>query len=286
MTNDGNATNKDIISSYQSFMAKNELFSDVLMFLPFPVEVYAPDGTSVYVNKAMLDEYHVADPDMIVGKYNIFEDPYIIASGRMHEVRKAFQGEVAFFHDIKVPLEDISQRYGIKDLDVEAIYQDITIYPILNEDRKVKYVVAFLINRRVYRGRNEIEKAKEYIESHWLEKFDLDEAARTAGFSKAHFIKLFKQHTGITPHDYYINYKISRLREMLMDANLTIAQAFAACNMDYNGYSAGLFKKITGLTPSDYRKMIKRRYANKQSKQRKDNIDTVNTDFYNMTFGL
>lgn len=33
MTNDGNATNKDIISSYQSFMAKNELFSDVLMFL-------------------------------------------------------------------------------------------------------------------------------------------------------------------------------------------------------------------------------------------------------------
>ena len=71
-----------------------------------------------------------------------------------------------------------------------------------------------------------------------------------------------------------------------MDANLTIAQAFAAYNMDYNGYSAGLFKKITGLTPSDYRKMIKRRYANKQSKQRKDNIDTVNTDYYNMTFGL
>lgn len=141
---------------------------------------------------------------------------------------------------------------------MEAIYQDITIYPILNDEKQVIYVVAFLINRRVYRGRNEIEKAKEYIESHWSEKFDLVETAKEVGFSKAHFIKLFKQHTGLTPHDYYINYKISRLREKLLDTNLSIAQAFAACNMDYNGHSAGLFKKKTGLSPSAYRRMTQR----------------------------
>jgi AraC family transcriptional regulator len=28
------------------------------------------------------------------------------------------------------------------------------------------------------------------------------------------------------------------MKEKLLDANLSIAQAFAACNMDYNGHSA------------------------------------------------
>ena len=40
-----------------------------------------------------------------------------------------------------------------------------------------------------------------------------------------------------------------------MDTNLTIAQAFAACNIDYNGHSARIFKDKTGLSPSAYRKL-------------------------------
>ena len=246
------------IDSFQSFLKKDELFSNVIKFLPYSVEVYAPDGTTVFVNKAMLSEYHVMDSDMIVGKYNIFKDPYIIGSGRIEELKRAFRGETIFFQDIKVPLEEITKSYGIQDFDVESIYQDITIYPIMNDEKRIIYVVAFLINRRIYRGRNEIEKAKEYIESHWTERFNLNEIARAVGFSKAHFIKLFKKHTSFTPHEYYTNYQISRLREKLLDFNLSIAQAFATCNMDYNGYSAGLFKKKVGFTPSAYRKMMEK----------------------------
>jgi len=46
------------------------------------------------------------------------------------------------------------------------------------------------------------------------------------------------------------------LKEKLLDTNLSIAQAFAACNMDYNGHSARVFKEKTGLSPSAYRKTI------------------------------
>jgi AraC-like DNA-binding protein len=42
---------------------------------------------------------------------------------------------------------------------------------------------------------------------------------------------------------------------MLLDPNLTIAQAFTACNMDYNGHSARVFKEKTGVSPSVYRKV-------------------------------
>lgn len=91
------------------------------------------------------------------------------------------------------------KRYGIQDLDLEAVYQDITVFPILDDEKRVIYVAALLISRRVYRGKDEIERAKEYIETHWKEGFDLSETAKAAGLSKAHFIKLFKRQ-GYTDH--------------------------------------------------------------------------------------
>ncbi len=255
---DNNTRNKQnsITESFQSVFGVKELLAKVIECFPYPIEIYAPDGTSVMVNKALLDEYNVADPNMIVGKYNVFKDPDIIASGYIDVLKRAFGGETVFFGDVRVPLEGIVERYGIKDLDVEAVYQDITVFPILNDQKQVVYVAALLVNRRVYRGKDRIEKAKEYLETHWKKEFDLYKTAKAAGLSKGYFAKLFKKHTGVTPYEYYINYKINKVKEKLMDTNLTVAQAFAECNMDYNGHSAKLFRDKVGVSPSVYRKMV------------------------------
>ena len=168
---------KDILSSFQSLCRKEELLVKIIEHFPYPIQIYAPDGKSVLVNKALLEEYSVSSLDMVVGKYNIFKDPDIIATGQMDKIKLAFQGETVFFQDVKVPLESIVERYGIRDLDLKAVYQDITLFPILDEEKRVIYVVVFIVNRRVYRDKDEIEKAKEYIETHWKEKFNLSETA-------------------------------------------------------------------------------------------------------------
>ncbi|NLC69097.1 MAG: helix-turn-helix transcriptional regulator [Clostridiaceae bacterium] len=256
MRNQAEDAYQGMAKSFQMLFDKEELLAKVIECFPYPIQIYALDGTSVMVNKAMLAEYKVISPDMVVGKYNIFVDPYIIASGQMPKVKRAFKGETVVFHDIRVPLENIAERYGVKDLDLEAVYQDITLFPILNDKNQVVYVAALLINRRVYRGNDEITRAKEYIETHWLEPFDLSATAKAVRLSRAHFAKLFKKHTGMTPHEYYINYKIKKLKEKLLDTNLSISQAFAACNMNYSGHSARLFKEKVGVSPSEYRKML------------------------------
>jgi len=256
MVNNMGDRQNNIIKSFQSLFGKEELLAKVIEYFPYPIQIYAPDGTSVLVNKAMLAEYHAISPDTVVGKYNVFKDPDVIATGQLHALKRAFSGETVFFPDVRVPLEGIAERYGIQDFDVEAVYQDITVFPIFDDEKLVIYVAAILINRRVYRGKDGIEKAKEYIETHWKEKFNLGEAAKAACLSKAHFTKLFKRHTGVTPLEYYTKYKIGKVKEKLLDPNLSIAEAFAACNMDYNGHSARVFKEKTGVSPTAYRKML------------------------------
>lgn len=232
---------------------EEELLFQLFESFPYPIQVYAPDGTSEYLNPAMMTPFHAPDPSEVVGKYNVLEDPSVIAMGQLPALKRAFGGETVYFQDVRVPLEDISERYGIRDLDVEAVYQDITVFPILDDSKRVVHVAAFLINRRVYRGGDAIERAKEFIENHWFERYDPDETARVACLSKAHFTKLFKKHTGITPNEYHLNCKIGKLKERLLDTNLSIAQAFAACNMVYSGHSAKVFREKTGLSPSAYR---------------------------------
>jgi AraC-like DNA-binding protein len=143
----------------------------------------------------------------------------------------------------------------VSDRDIHTICSDITCFPLVNADGRIDYFAAVFIIKKIYRGKEEISWAKKYIEAHWREPFDLSGTAKSAYLSKSQFTKLFKKHTGLTPYEYYINYKILKVKEQLLDANLSVAEAFAACNMNYNGNSAKLFKERVGVTPSEYRRM-------------------------------
>jgi len=58
----------NIAETFQLFIGDKEMLAKVIECFPYPIEIYAPDGTSVMVNKAMLSEYKISNPDVIVGK--------------------------------------------------------------------------------------------------------------------------------------------------------------------------------------------------------------------------
>ncbi len=251
-----NDIQEHISNTLQSLSNDEKLLAKVIEFFPYPIQIYSPDGISVMLNKAMLDEYHAPDASMIVGKYNIFSDPSIIKMGQLSKIKKAFKGEAVYFKNIKVPLDYIKHRYGIEDLDLEAVYQDITLFPIFDDKKRIMFVAAFLINREVYRSGDKIEKARMYIERNWHEKFNMEEVASYVDLSRAHFAKLFKKHTGITPFEHYNKFRINKVKEKLMDTNLSVCQAFCECGMEYNGHYAKVFKEVTGYSPSEYRRKM------------------------------
>jgi AraC-like DNA-binding protein len=242
-------------TSFEAVLEQEELFSKIIDFFPYPIEVFARDGTAIMVNRAMLAEFGIPDKDLIIGKYNIFQDPDIEKSGLTALVKEVFNGRTHTVTDIQVPLESIRKRYKIEDLKIDCMYQDATGFPIRDEQGEVSYVAVLLITRRVYKGRISIVRALEYLENNWDKEYNLNEAAKAAGLSPHHFARVFKSDVGTTPYSYYLKLKIEHLMEKLRDTNLTVKEAFEACGLEYTGHSFGIFKKYVGVTPRQYREI-------------------------------
>jgi AraC family transcriptional regulator len=246
---------RSLAESFQSLFEKQELLAKVIEFFPYPIQVFSLDGTARLINKAALEMIGIRSIESHVGKYNVFEDPIVQNLGVMDQVRQVLKGKTVYLTDFNASYQDMKRYFHVVDRDIHTISSDITCFPLVNADGVVECFAAVFIIKNIYRGKEEIARGRQHIESHWQEPFDLGETAKAACLSKAQFTKLFKKHTGVTPHEYYINYKIGKLKEKLVDTNLSIAQAFAACNMNYNGHSAKLFREKVGVSPSEYRKM-------------------------------
>ena len=82
----------------------------------------------------------------------------------------------------------------------------------------------------------------------------LQDVADTVHMSQSHFSTLFSQETGLTFTRYLTALRIGKAKELLATTQLRTSQI--AFSVGYNDahYFSYLFKKNTGLTPSEYRR--------------------------------
>ena len=103
---------------------------------------------------------------------------------------------------------------------------------------------------RIYLYRRMVQ-AKLFIDSHYAEDIDLDNIAEEAYFSKFHFIRLFKKIYSKTPHQYLTGVRIEKAMQLLRTGQ-SVSQTCYAVGFESLGSFSGLFKRIAGITPSDY----------------------------------
>lgn len=249
---------ESITAPFQPSSVNVTMLSKIIEFFPYPIHVYNPDGMMVLTNEACLRVMHIPSKDHIVGKFNVLKDPVIDKWGReiRAHIARSFQGERVHFQDLNMPIKGIIDRFETGELCFDSCYQNIICYPIYDENNRLAYVVHVFVTSKLYDGKEEMVKAKEYIENNWLEEFDIDELVRVVNLSRYHFARLFKSTTGMTPYSYYQDVKIRKIKERLCDKNLSVTQAFTSCGVNYDGNYSRIFKAKVGMTPSQYRKSI------------------------------
>jgi AraC family transcriptional regulator, regulatory protein of adaptative response / methylated-DNA-[protein]-cysteine methyltransferase len=85
-----------------------------------------------------------------------------------------------------------------------------------------------------------------------VEPPSLDELARTVGFSRFHFHRVFKGLTGITPHAYLSAIRACRVRREL-SRTATVSDAIYGSGFNSNGHFYAASTEILGMTPTSFR---------------------------------
>ena len=102
-----------------------------------------------------------------------------------------------------------------------------------------------------------LERAIEAIRGNLETGVSLAEIAEAAGVSPSHFASLFRRSTGLAPHQYLIQCRVERARDLLRtgDEGLSLAQIAALAGFCDQGHLTRHFKRLVGITPASYRKM-------------------------------
>ncbi|MGY4431860.1 AraC family transcriptional regulator [Bradyrhizobium sp. F1.13.1] len=85
----------------------------------------------------------------------------------------------------------------------------------------------------------------------------LDALASDAGLSRFHFCRSFKESTGLSPHAWLRQHRLEQAMNMLRESDESIVSVAAALGYSSQTAFAAAFKKLTGETPSDWRRRMR-----------------------------
>lgn len=100
-----------------------------------------------------------------------------------------------------------------------------------------------------------IRDAKKYIHDNFNKHISLENVSDYIGFNAAYFSTLFKKETGKNFLEYVTELRIQKAKNYLMQTNYDIAEVASAVGYNDLKYFSKLFKKTTGLSPSEFRKL-------------------------------
>lgn len=100
---------------------------------------------------------------------------------------------------------------------------------------------------------------EEYIRNNYMLDISMQEAARAVHYSEPYFCKMFKQQFGQNFTAYLTEYRLEEAKKLLMQPNVSVKSVGEKVGYPDSSYFAKVFKRITGCSPSEYRRNFLRK---------------------------
>ena len=98
-----------------------------------------------------------------------------------------------------------------------------------------------------------IVEVKNYMETHYAEKFSLDDCAKLYGVNKYRICRDFQEAFGDSPVHYLNEYRLSCAKKLLLSDELNIHEISSMVGFENVNHFINLFKKSNGITPGAFR---------------------------------
>lgn len=205
----------------------------------------------------------------------------------LHFFEESAEGHSIFEYNrnvIKVPASDtdivnfkrlleINPGRGINRSNNPAVYEKNTYYKSYQELNKTvsdsvyfetQGIILQLISRFLSSNRfktnnpdpipSKVLEIIRYIQLNLKENLTVEYLARRANLNEDYFSRLFFRYTGQRPLTYLHEKRIERAQYLIATTHLSYTEIAEKTGFESNSYFAKIFKKITGLTPGEYKK--------------------------------
>lgn len=114
-----------------------------------------------------------------------------------------------------------------------------------------------LRSERSQREARPITDAKRFIQQHYQEALRLEDVSSAIGFNATYFSAMFKKETGQNFMDYLTELRMNKAKELLCSDENAVQDVAEQVGYRDLKYFSRLFKKTTGISPSDYKKLYR-----------------------------
>src|SRR5919108_4676359 len=96
-------------------------------------------------------------------------------------------------------------------------------------------------------------RAKDLADARYFEHLDVDDMARAAGLSRAHFSREFRRAFGESPHQYLLTRRLERAAALLRMTDRSVADVCFSVGLRSLGSFTTSFGRMFGMSPTAYR---------------------------------
>src|ERR1700730_17416053 len=96
-------------------------------------------------------------------------------------------------------------------------------------------------------------RAKDAADSRYFEPLGVEDMARAAGLSRAHFSREFRRAFGDSPHAYLLTRRLERAAALLRATDRSVADICCSVGLQSVGSFTTSFTRLYGVSPTAYR---------------------------------
>ncbi len=152
--------------------------------------------------------------------------------------------------------------FGSKDLVVQALRnhaEDFIDKPFSVDEMRVKFDKYFeKLDAENGASANTMRPILRFIERNFKKDLTLGAVAKKAMLSPKYLSRKFKERTRQTFSDYKIGLRVEKAKQLLQDTAMGVAEIAYKVGYENAESLMKVFKKISGLTPTEYRKRSSR----------------------------
>lgn len=180
-----------------------------------------------------------SDVKNILRSYNIPMDDPIFYSGASSTYSYLFKEMIHELQNCKTGYEDLLAMY------LRQIF--LLVQRTRQEERPT--VSTYI--------QEEMEFARRYFNEHYNEPISIQEYAESRNMSVCYFQRNFKQIVKHTPMQYLLTIRVNNAASLLETTDYSMAEIAAIVGYEDPLYFSRLFRKIMGVSPRDYRNLVK-----------------------------